>query len=260
MTPDFSNNSRDYDSNVNSKHSQQRAFRGWALLALGLSTFFAASPAAYAQSEDKAETTSSSPYAEIQYGTLSGTTNSINVTMLPVVLSNGTTIYKNLTIPITLTETTVNNAINVTFTVGAITAVPFPIGSANGLKAGNYVGPNGELLMLIGPGVTTNGATEWSLIGTAGATACTYPTTATIYDGPLTSNPLYARLKNAGITSTAYSYGVMGSQTCATAGGDWWNNGNIIGVSQTANALTIVSFTFGNDQSTAGSEITYKSK
>jgi len=198
------------------------------------------------------------PYAEVQFATLSGSTNSISLTMLPVVLSNGSVVYKNVTIPIDVAESTTGV---VTLTAGALTTVAAPIGTANGLKAGNYTGPGGgnvQLLTLSGPGVTTGGATEWSLSTSAGNTGgCTYPTSATFYVGPLTSNPLYARLKKAGITSTAWSYGIMGNQPCSA--GSYWYNGNIIGVSQTGNALTIVSFSSDGaaDQPTPVAQITY---
>lgn len=213
---------------------------------------------AFAQDEvSEATTTTPAPYAEFQNSTLTGTTNTVTITMLPVVLSNGSIVYKNVTIPITVTESATSA---VTLTAGTITATATPLGPANGFKAGNYVGPGGgkvQLLTLSNPGQTGSGATEWTLTTTAGATGCTYPTTATFYVGTLTSNPLYARLKAAGITSTAYSYGVMGNQTCGA--GPWWSNDAIIGVSQTGNNLNILSFSYEgtDDQGTPGSQITY---
>ena len=205
-------------------------------------------------------TATPSPYAEVQYATITGSTNSISVTMLPVVLSNGTIVYKNLSIPIDVTESSTGT---VTIAAGTVAVVAAPTPQISSFKAGNYIGPGGgkeQLLTLSGPGVTTGGATEWSLSTTAGATACTNPTTATFYVGPLTSNPLYSRLKAAGITSTAYFYGIMGDQTCNPPGGGyWWGDGAIIGVSQTGNTLNIVSFsgTGPTDQGTPGAQITY---
>jgi hypothetical protein len=181
--------------------------------------------------------------------------------MVPVVRSNGTIVYENLTIPVKVVE---NSAGAITITAGTITETAFGLQPTDGFKAGNYVGPGGtsssetQLLTVSGPGVTTGGATEWSVGVSPGATGCTYPITATFYVGPITSNPLYPRLKKAGITSPAYSYGIMGAQTCGA--GTWWLNGSILGFSQTGNALNIVSFTsdYSNDQSTAGAQITYK--
>jgi hypothetical protein len=189
------------------------------------------------------------PYAEAQYATLTGSTNVINVTMLPVVTASGI-VYKNVTVPL---EVTVSNAGVVTLTTGTPTVVAAPTSIVSNFVAGPYAGPGvtgtneTQLLTLAGPGVTSGGATEWSVKTTPGATGCTFPTTATFYVGPLPSNPLYPRLQKAGITSTAYSYGVMGSQVCDAEGASaWWYQGNIVGFSQTGNALTIVSFTYTN--------------
>jgi hypothetical protein len=57
--------------------------------------------------------------------------------------------------------------------------------------------------------------------------------------GPIANSPLAARLKAAGITSTAWSYGVTGGEACF---GTWPDDG-LIGLSQTGNKLTIVGFT-----------------
>jgi hypothetical protein len=93
-----------------------------------------------------------------------------------------------------------------------------------------------------GPGVTTGGATEWSLSAASGANVCTYPFSATWNVGPLASSPIAARLKSAGIISIAWSYGVATAPSCA--GSNWDNNG-LIGLSQLGNTLTIVSFRSG---------------
>jgi hypothetical protein len=216
----------------------------------------------HAQNQDEDEALAAAtpaPYAELQYATLTATTNTVNATMVPVLRTNGTIVYKNLTIPVKVAE---DSKGNITFTAGTITETAFPTPATDSIKAGNYAGPGGksasesQLIALYGPGVTLSGATMWSIAASAGATGCTYPTSATFYVGPITSNPNYARLKKAGITSAAYSYGTTGEQTCN--GGLNWQANTLIGVSQTANAITIVSFTYdGTDYSTPGGEITY---
>ena len=55
--------------------------------------------------------------------------------------------------------------------------------------------------------------------GRPGASCFTTPTSATwyVFGGPMTKNPLYQRLKAAGITVTtyeAYSWGITGTQSC----------------------------------------------
>lgn len=212
---------------------------------------------ASAQNEETgvSQASTSAPYAEVQYATLTGSTDVINVTMLPLVTPTGI-VYKNVTVPL---EVSVSSTGVVTVTTGTPTVVAAPTPIVSNFVAGNYIGPQKQLLTLSGPGVTSNGATEWSVTTTSGSTVCTYPSTATFYDGPLANSPLYARLQKAGITSTAYSYGVMGSQACYGGAGDYWYNGNIVGFSQTGNALTIVSFTYDEteDFSTPQAQVTY---
>jgi len=184
-------------------------------------------------------------YAEFQYATLTGTTNTINATMVPIVTSTGI-VYKNLTFQVTA-------AANGTVTIvsGSPTAVASPTVAASSFRAGTYVGPkfqsgseyNGMLITVSGPGVVAGGYTDWSLSEAAGATAtCPYSTSATWYVGSPTStnNPLYARLKKVGITSTAYSYGTLGNSSCQP--NENWDAGSLIGVSQTGNAITVSTF------------------
>ncbi len=110
------------------------------------------------------------------------------------------------------------------------------------------------LITVSGPGVAPGGATEWSLAATTGANGCTYPSSATWYVGPLSSSPLASRLAAAKITSTALSYGVIGGEECFYT----WPNNALIGLSQTGNKITIVSFTLnGVDYNVPVDQISY---
>ena len=244
--------------------SLRGVLKSWVSLAAAGVLAVAASAAlkgVHAQNDDEtAAPAAGTAYAEFQSATLSGANNTINVTMLPVILGNGDVVYKNLALQVNVNPTT--GAITVAGGYPKVTAAPTTL--ISGFKAGDYVGPGGkssqatQLLTLIGPGVASGGATEWSTTTSPGATGCTYPTTATFYDGPISRSPWSARLKAAGITLSNYSYGVMGNQTCS-GGGNWWDAGALLGFSQTGNALTIVSFTYAadEDQSTPGAQITF---
>jgi hypothetical protein len=96
------------------------------------------------------------------------------------------------------------------------------------------------------------GITQWT---GAGVGSCGY--TATWYTGPIASNPLAARLSKAGITSTAWSYGV--GLVCNLSYGSYAGSSNsLIGVSQVGNTLTFVSFTSSNtDTNLPVGQITY---
>jgi hypothetical protein len=235
-------------------------------LALGAVTFFAAALSTalngvYAQDREADEAAAlPSAYAQFQYATITGTNNVLNVTMLPVVTPKGT-VYKNLTLQVTANaegEISVEPAI----------VVPAPQILASSFKAGTYVGPstiNGgqNKITVTGPGVIVGGTTVWSLTASSDPNVCTYPATATWYVGSPTSpgNPEYARLKKAGITSPAYSYGTSGTIANSSSScnpNDAWS-ASLIGVSQTGNSITIASFTTlgAFDQASPKDQITY---
>ena len=246
--------------------------QGFAVLsaAIVISAAFSTALHVQARVDDEPETTAASPYSEPQYATLTATTNTINVTMLPVVESNGTVVYYNLTIPIKTTETVSGTKATITLAAGTVTQVASPISETTSFKPGTYAGPSTVLsgdarVTVSNPGLAPGGATEWSLGAAAGAANCTYPATANWYvaSPTATNNPLAPRLKLAGITAsdTGYQYGTTGSQNCI--GGQstdylWYPN-SLIGVTQNGSNLTIVTFTDGNghDHNTAQDTITY---
>lgn len=188
----------------------------------------------------------------------------INATNVPIVTTTGTS-YKNLT-------STVNVVANGTISIapGSPTVVASPITQSASFKSGIYLGPHfnnsdydGMVATVSGPGVVPGGFSNWTFSSSATSTATTpYPITARWYVGSPTStnHPFYARLKKAGITSTAYSYGTLGNQPSDPNGA--WFNGGLIGVSQAGNAITIVSFSLccGTDYSTPQDQITFTLK
>lgn len=157
------------------------------------------------------------------------------------------------------------------FSGAAFTSIPTNAPTASmaplvsSFKAGKYLGPasilNGKAIATVaGPGVSDNGATEWSWAAAPGADACTVPSSGSWYVGPLANSPWAGRLAAAKITSAAYSYGIAASERCTIAGvnSDAWRTGTLIGVSQVGNAITIVSFSNGGgDHSTPVDQVTY---
>jgi hypothetical protein len=209
------------------------------------------------------------PYALFQYASLTASGNTITATQVPVVTAPGVTVYENLTL-----QFSVDGNGNLTLSPGYPQAIPAPTILTSGIKAGTYVGPptilSGNMLVAVtGPGVTDGGATQWTLSTTGAADPCTYPTSATWYVGPISSSPYAARLQAAGITSTAWSYGIANSNAYDTCQSKipgiqyaYWVSGNLIGVSQVGNTLTIASFTSeGNaDKNVPLDQITYTLK
>jgi hypothetical protein len=200
----------------------------------------------------------SAPYALFQYSSLTGSGNTITASWVPVVTAAGATIYKNVTL-----QFNVDAAGNLTLVSGFPKVFPAPIVQVSSFVSGNYVGPSGvaqgkNLITVSGPGVISGGSTEWSLAASPGAYPYTYPASATWYVGALSDSPLAARLQAAKITSTAWSYGVVGSAPWTIDGGKWFTN-SLIGVSQIGNTLTIVDFTDNNsvDHNVPQDQITY---
>jgi hypothetical protein len=210
------------------------------------------------QSGAQAQTSPQPPYALFDQSTITGSGDTITVSWVPVVTAAGAVLFKNLTI-----QFHVDSAGNLTIASGYPQVVPAPTVQTSSFRAGNYVGPSGvlsgkALISVSGPGVTSAGATEWSLAASTGANASTYPASAAWYAAPIASSPLAARLAAAKITSTAWSYGVVGSQPWTIDNGHWFTN-SLIGVSQVGNTLTLVTFTDNNsvDHNTPQDQITY---
>lgn len=206
------------------------------------------------------------PYALFQFSTLTGSGTTITATQVPVVIGSGITVYVNLTM-----QFNVDANGSMTLAPGYPQVVAAPILLSSSFLAGKYVGPSSILggkvtATVSGPGVSDGGASVWSLNATS-SDPCTYPSSATWYTGPIVSSPVAARLTKAGITSTAWSYGVGGGPgyfvTCASGSGFskyFWGPGTLIGVSQSGNAITIASFTdaaAGVDRNAPVDQITF---
>lgn len=233
------------------------------LLPLILACICAAVSISFAQAQiEETASTAPPPSASFEFSTITGSGDTITANWVPVVDSSGTTTYMNITLLFH-----VDSSGNLTVAPGYPKVIPSPAPLVSSFRAGTYVGPStilsGEMLITVsGPGVTTGGATEWSLAAAPGAPGCTFPDSASWYVGPLTSNPLYARLEAAGITSTAWYYGVASSECATSANAGAWNPKTLMGISQIGNSLTIVSFTgySGKDSSTPADQVTYTLK
>jgi hypothetical protein len=200
------------------------------------------------------------PTPYLQDSTIVGSGGTITATDVPVETSTGSLVYKDVTIQLNAATTG-----NLTIAPGYPKVVNAISPILNNFVAGNYTAPttlaSKVLITVNGPGVGAGGATVWSLAPSSGAVCGTYPASATWYTGPIASNPLAARLKKAGITSSFYSYGLVGiSPDCALNGYNDFVGGALIGVSQVEGSLTIVSFANGNgagDSPIPLAEITY---
>ncbi len=186
--------------------------------------------------------------SQFQNATITSTTNTINATRVPALDGQGGVHYWDVSLAFNT-----DSGGNLTLASGSPTIVPSAVTYADGFVAGTY--SNGsETVTVSGPGVTSGGATQWTLLISTGS-GCTTFSSATWYVGTLANNPLAARLSADGITSTAYSYGIEGG---GCDEGNPWNPDSLLGFSQTGNALTIVSFTTsGADHPTPVGQVSY---
>ena len=198
--------------------------------------------------------TSGTPSILFQDAGVATSTNTIDVTRVPVVNSKGTITYYD----ISLVFEQSGSGEPVLVSGSPVVATSAKPNSANFI-AGTYIAPTGMfdnngIITVSGPSALAGGGTEWTLTLPSGAYGETYPNSAVWYVEPIASNPLAARIQKAGLTSTQYSYGVGNTFT------DHWYENSLLGFSQSGNSLTITDFTnLGNDvdQSTSADQITY---
>jgi len=192
------------------------------------------------------------PTALFQNATLTSSGSTITATRVPVMISSTLIIYVDMTMQF---NADANG--NLTMAPGFPQIVPSPTLLTGNFKAGTYVAPStmfgGKGLFTVdGPGVSDGGATAWSLATASGASSNTSPQSAAWYVGPIANNPYADRIKNAGITSTAYTYGIAYDGLCCGPGWGYGNsNGALIGVSRVGNTITMVSFTYGGNKDTS---------
>jgi hypothetical protein len=202
------------------------------------------------------------PYALFQNSTLTSTTNTINVTQLPIVTSTGTS-YVNVVIQFDVSS---DGTLTVASGYPVITSAATPL--VMGFEAGNYFGggaQNSYAITVSGPGVGQGGSTEWSLAMSSGATVYTFPENAVWYVvGNIKNNPLYARILKDKIATQGWdAFGILGSNQCDDGECEtYWADQTLIGLAQIGNQLTISSFTTTNgstqtDSSTPVDNITY---
>jgi hypothetical protein len=174
------------------------------------------------------------PRASFGAALVTGADNRISVSRVPVLDSVGKVYYKDLTINFQVDSTG-------NLTLGTATIYASPSLVTSGFQAGNYKDTLGNTYQLTGPSVipgTTR--TVWSLAFTAG----TYVTQFSMswVTGAIAGHPNESSLKSRNITSTAYSWGIVGNSTGQKSGFPFYNWGNyayVVGAAQAGNQLVL---------------------
>ena len=177
---------------------------------------------------------------------------------LPILLPNGTIIYKDVTIQLNSDST------GLVSDVSPIVQATSPNLLSANFRAGTYLWPANTNLgfAMSGPGAVQGSVmTKWEINATPTKNQyCGIP--AIFYAGPLSAHPSAARLKAAGITSVEFSYGIIGAGAgCAYYVNASFSPGALVGFSQSGNLLTIASFTTygdGKDHNVPVQTITYR--
>lgn len=193
------------------------------------------------------------PTAFFDKSSIVGQGETISVSRVPVRNSAGAIKYYDATI-----EFSVDAAGKLTQTaLPTFTLSPSLI--ISNFKAGTYTTTAGSSPIAVkGPGVGgPGGQTAWTVQATT--SSCTNPPSATWYTGSIATNPLKARLQQAGITQTQYSYGIVGKGPACS---DEFGDGALIGAQQVGNTFTLVSFTTNGptDHPVPVSQITFTLK
>lgn len=174
---------------------------------------------------------------------------------MPIQTAPNTFIYKDVTI-----ELTADAKGNLEWaTKEPISAFsPTPVNS--NVRAGIYLNgtcPTECGIQITGPAlIGSGGEAEWTITSAPSKTpGSSPPNPAVFYTGPLAGSPLAARLKKAGLTTTQYVYGVIGTSNVDS--GFWGSNG-LFGLRLVGNELVVASFTAdGVDHNVPVTQIIY---
>lgn len=171
-----------------------------------------------------------------QGASISAAGGTIAVAHLPVQVAGGAPSYFDLTI--TLTGISVGGTPSGVKVAGK--SVASQIIASDGFQQGTYKDASANVYSVTGPGVGPGGATAWSL--TFLSQGQNFPCildSVTWYTDPGPNNPEAPRLQAAGITTTAYSFGLSGGSSCAESA---FSNGALVGVAHTGSGIAISSF------------------
>jgi len=194
------------------------------------------------------------PTSYFQSSVITGSNNRISVQRVPVTDVNGKVTYQNVTIDFT---------VSVTGTLldkpALITAAPSLV--TNGFVPGKYKDTKGNVYALSGPAVVPNTTrTAWSLVLAAFPSSSTMPNFSVSWiTGPIAGHPIESVLTFNKITSTAYSWGSMGTNNIGSGQAFYnWRANSVIGANQAGNQLVLhLYYNTGNNAEDGSVSLTY---
>jgi hypothetical protein len=177
------------------------------------------------------------PRAAFGSALITGAEKRISVSRVPVINSAGVVTYKDITINFEVSSS------------GVLTLAPFnptitasPSLLTSGFKAGNYKDGRGNKYVVSGPSAIPNTTrTAWSMAFVSGPDATQF--SMGWVTGPITGHPNESSLKARRITTTAYSWGIVGSENEPPGYTSFpfytWgtNRGHVVGAAQAGNQV-----------------------
>ncbi len=193
-----------------------------------------------------------SPAMFFEDSSVIGIGDTITALQVPIRTATGDFIFKDVTIVLD-----VDTKGNLRWATAKPLATPSPVLQTSNIRAGIYLSPTStqEGIRITGPTAIGNGGeAEWAItVGPGKIANISPPNPAVFYTGPLAKSPLEARLAKAGLTSTQYNYGVIG-----TTSGTWFSNA-LVGLRLIGNQLAVALFTdsSGTDHKDPVTQIIY---
>ena len=177
------------------------------------------------------------PTMRSESATLSGASNQVVITRVPITDQFGVVKYWDIQLQFTLDPLTGKPSVS----TGFPTVVTSPSITVGNFKPGTYIDSKGRKYTVGGPNVAAGGRTSWSFAAVPSASGLSVSVAWTT--GPIVGHPNQASLNLRSITSTAFSWGTMG--TSNDFGGsnpfylNLWTAGSVVGASQTGNTLSL---------------------
>ena len=175
------------------------------------------------------------PTMRSESATLSGASNQVVITRVPITDQFGAVKYWDIQLQFTLDPLTGKPSVS----TGFPTVVTSPSITVGNFKPGTYRDSLGRKYTVGGPNVAAGGRTSWSLAAVPSASG--FFASLAWTTGPVVGHPNQASLNARTITSTAFSWGTMGAHNDFFSNTPFyvWSNGNVVGASQTGNTLSL---------------------
>ena len=176
------------------------------------------------------------PTMQAESATLSGASNTVVITRVPTTTATGAVKYWNITLQFNIDGVTGTPTLTPLFP----TIVSSPSVAVGNFKPGTYKDGLGKKYTVGGPNIVAGGRTSWSISMVPNLAGSFFNAAWTT--GHIAGHPNQASLTARTITSTAFSWGVIGSNGQNSSNEvffTWRPEGSVVGASQTGNSLAL---------------------